>query len=352
MPLTFDFSIDILQTYQGTNPRPDDFDLYWANALLEMEAVDPQVELVPAEFQAPNAECFHMYFTGVGGSRVHAKLLQPRQAQSKHPAVLMFHGYSGSSGDWSDKLSYVGQGFTVAALDCRGQGGLSEDTGGVSGNTHRGHIIRGLSDAVNGHPEKLLFRQIFLDTAQLAKIVSKLPGVDPTRMGATGGSQGGALTVACASLAPYIKRAAPVFPFLSDYRRVWEMDQAKDAYAELKDYFRMFDPRHEKEAEIFEMLGYIDIQHLASRICGEIYWPIGLMDTICPPSSQFAAYNKISAPKSMLIYPDFGHEGLPGVNDKIFEYLMGLKNPDDQLKRLLISSADRDLKNPSSVEIN
>ena len=33
-------------------------------------------------------------------------------------------------GDWQNKLSFVA-GFSVAALDCRGQGGLSEDIGGV-----------------------------------------------------------------------------------------------------------------------------------------------------------------------------------------------------------------------------
>jgi cephalosporin-C deacetylase len=102
------------------------------------------------------------------------------------------------------------------------------------------------------------------------------------------------------------------------------MDQAKDAYAELKEYFRHFDPRHEQEDKVFEMLGYVDIQHLADRIRGEIQWGIGLMDTICPPSTQFAAYNKVSSPKSMVVYPDFGHEGLPGLNDKHFQFLMGL----------------------------
>lgn len=324
MPNTFDFSFEKLQTYQGINPRPADHDAYWERALAEMCAIDPQIEMVPAEFQAPGAECFHLYFTGVGGARIHAKLLQPKNAAASHPAVVMFHGYSGDSGDWANKLTFVGQGFTVAALDCRGQGGLSEDAGGVTGNTLHGHIIRGLEDALNGQPEKLLFRQIFLDTAQLAGIVMGLPGVDPKRVGATGGSQGGALTVACAALEPRIKRAAPVFPFLSDYKRVWEMDQAKDAYSELKEYFRRFDPRHEKEAAVFEQLGYVDIQHLAGRICGEVLWAIGLMDTICPPSTQFAAYNKITSPKSQIIYPDFGHEGLPGVDDKIFQFLMGL----------------------------
>lgn len=324
MPLTFDFSLDKLQTYTGINPRPADFDTFWDSALAEMHALDSNVELVPAEFQASNAECFHLYFTGVGGARVHAKLLRPKNPAAKHPAVVMFHGYSGNSGSWADKLGYVGQGFTVAALDCRGQGGLSEDNSQIVGNTHRGHIIRGLDEALRGHPEKLLFRQIFLDTAQLARIVMDMPDVDPDRVGATGGSQGGALTVACAALEPRIQRAAPVYPFLSDYKRVWQMDQAVNAYQELKDYFRLFDPCHENENAVFEKLGYVDIQNLTQRIRGEVRWVIGLMDTVCPPSTQFAAYNKITAPKSMITYPDFGHENLPRSDDKIFQFLMGL----------------------------
>jgi cephalosporin-C deacetylase len=52
--------------------------------------------------------------------------------------------------------------------------------------------------------------------------------------------------------------------------------------------------------------------------------PVGLMDTICPPSTQFAAYNRIGSPKQLLIYPDFGHEGLPGCNDRIFDFLSDL----------------------------
>jgi cephalosporin-C deacetylase len=220
-----------------------------------------------------------------------------------------------------DKLPYVARGFSLAALDCRGQGGKSEDPGGVKGNTLRGHIIRGLDDH---DPAKLYFHQVFLDTAQLARVVASFEEVDENRMGAFGGSQGGALTIACASLVPNIKRAAPVYPFLSDYKRVWEMDLARDAYEELKLYFRHFDPRHEREDEVFEKLGYIDIQHLAPRIKGEILMGVGLMDTICPPSSQFAAFNKITAPKKYVLYPDFGHEGLPGFNDMAFNFLGGL----------------------------
>ncbi len=266
MPLLFDMPFEQLQRYQGTNPRPADFDAFWDKSLAEMHALDPQIEIQPAEFQTPFAECSHLYFTGVGGARVHAKLLQPRNQSGRQPAIVMFHGYSGSSGDWVDKLGYVAMGYTVAALDCRGQGGLSEDNGAVQGWTLRGHIIRGIDDA----PEKLYYRQVFLDTAQLARIVMALPNVDPNRVGATGGSQGGGLTLACIALEPRIKRAAPVFPFLTDYQRVWMIDKAKDAYAELKEYLRRFDPRHQRIEQIWTKLGYIDVQHLAPRIRSEV----------------------------------------------------------------------------------
>lgn len=320
MPLV-DMPLEELKTYEGRNPRPADFDDYWERGLRELEAVDPAVELIPSAFQTPFAECFDLYFTGVRGARIHAKLLRPRQEVSGGmPAVLQFHGYSGSCGDWQDKLVYPAMGMVVAAMDARGQGGLSEDTGGVKGTTLRGHIIRGLDD----EPDNLLFRHIFLDTAQLARIVMEMEGVDAGRVGAQGGSQGGGLTLACASLEPRVRRLAPVFPFLCDYRRVWEMDLAAGAYEELKYYFRIFDPCHEREDEVFTRLGYIDCQHLAERIRGEVLIGVGLMDTICPPSTQFAAYNKIVSPKEMVIYPDYGHEGLPGFADRAFQFLSAL----------------------------
>ena len=315
MPL-IDMPLAELRHYTGRNPRPADHDTYWDRAIAEMRAVDPKVELVPHSLHAPYAECFDLYFTGVRGARLHAKYLRPRQSRGPHPAVLLFHGYSGNAGDWSDKLKWPALGFSVAALDVRGQGGLSEDTGGVKGTTLKGHFIRGLDD----RPDNLLFRHIFLDTAQLARIVMDLPDVDPDRVCATGASQGGGLTIACAALEPRVRRAFPIYPFLSDYRRVWEMDLAKLAYEELEWYFRSFDPLHEREEEIFTRLGYIDVQHLAPRITAELRMAVGLMDEICPASTQFAAYNRMRCPKDLVIYPDYAHEFLPGVEDRVYDF--------------------------------
>ncbi len=335
-----DMPLAELKTCTGRNPRPADFDAYWDRALAEMHSVEAKVELVPHDIGVSagesrgttfGAECFDLWFTGVRGARIHAQYVRPKAGRGsgtrhpqgvaeRHPAVLQFHGYSGNAGEWTEKLRWTSLGFSVAAMDVRGQGGLSEDAGGVKGTTLRGHIIRGLDD----QPDNLAFRHIYLDAAELAGIVMGMPEVDPARVGCTGGSQGGGLTIACAALEPRIRRAFPIYPFLCDYQRVWEMDLAKAAYEELSYWFRMFDPRHEREAEVFTRLGYIDNQHLAPRIRAEVRMAVGLMDTVCPPSTQFAAYNRMSCPKSMLLYPDFGHEGLPNVGDHAFAFLAGL----------------------------
>jgi len=319
MPV-FEMPLDELRRYTGRNPKPADFDVYWGRALQELDATAPRPELVPHPSPARFAECFDLWFDGVRGARIHAQYVRPR-TPGPHPAVLQFHGYSGDAGDWFEKLPWAAQGIAIAAMDSRGQGGLSEDVGGVTGTTLRGQIVRGLSD----HPDQLLFRQIFLDTAQLARVVMGFAEIDPERIGAKGRSQGGGLTLACAALEPRLARAAPVFPFLSDYQRVWEMDLARDAYEELTYFFRQFDPRHEREQEIFTRLGYIDVQHLADRIAARILMTTSLMDTVCPPSTQFAAYNKIRSPKEMVLYPDFGHEDLPGSSDRIFDFLSDLR---------------------------
>ena len=93
-----------LQEYRGINPRPGDFDTFWDNGLKELDNLKAHVELKPVDILGNvNAELFDLTFTGVGGARVYAKYLRPKGAQNC-PAVIQFHGYSGSSGDWNDRF--------------------------------------------------------------------------------------------------------------------------------------------------------------------------------------------------------------------------------------------------------
>lgn len=318
--MKFDMPLPDLQQYKGINPKPDDFDAYWAAGLEELQAQSLDYELIPASFHSRAADCFHLYFTGVGGARIHCQLVRPKEQTMPGPGLLWFHGYHVNSGDWIDKIGYAAEGYTILAMDCRGQGGLSEDNLKVKGTTLKGHIIRGIEEA----PEKLYYRNVYLDTVQAARILCSIEKVDESRIGAYGASQGGALAIACSSLEPRIKKTAAVYPFLTDFKRAWELDIANSAYEELHYYFKFIDPNHEREEEVFQKLGYIDIQHLADRIKADVLWAVGMEDAVCPPSTQFAAYNKIQSDKRMLIYYEYGHEYIRTLGDKVYDFFADL----------------------------
>lgn len=319
MPIV-DMPLEKLRVYEGRNPRPADFDEFWDRSLAELDKVEPNPVFTPYDFPSRIADAYELTFTSIKGAKMYAKFMKPKNISGRVPAVLYFHGYTTSSGDWTTLLPFVSQGYVVAWLDTRGQGGLTEDVGTPSVATCNTQFIRG----VEGAPENMLYRDIFLDTAQLARVVMSLDYVDETRVGTTGASQGGALCIACAALVPEIKLCAPKYPYLCDYKRVWEMDLDKGAYDGLRYYLRTHDPRHEHVDEFFTKLGYIDLQFLAPRIKAKFFMSTGLIDTTCPPSSQFAMYNKITSEKSVDIYPDYGHENLKGDSDRIFIFMSDL----------------------------
>ena len=308
-----------LWTYKGSNPKPADFDEFWNRALAEVAATDPalRLERAAAPLHPRDVELFDLWFTGVGGARIYAKYVRPKKIPAKLPTVLEFHGYSASSNDWSGKLRYPGEGVAIASMDCRGQGGRSEDLGGAKGNTLIGHLVRGLGDS----PEKLYYRNVFLDTVQLARVVMSLDETDASHIASTGGSQGGGLALACAAFVPEVARCCAVFPFLSDYQRTFEMEVATYPYSEIREYMRRFNVHGETTEAIFERMGYIDVHHLAPRIKAECLVVLANMDTLVPPSTQFAVYNCIEAPKRHVLYPYHGHEGLPYVDDRTFDFL-------------------------------
>ncbi|MEK6455791.1 acetylxylan esterase [Caldifermentibacillus hisashii] len=306
--------VDQYKNYLGSGQKPEDFDVYWDRALQELDELPLKYDLEKVNIPSGVADFYNLYFEGVGGARIRCQYICPKVRKTeKIPGIVMFHGYHGDSGDFTDKVSWAAEGFAVLAMDCRGQGGESEDRTVVKGSTLKGLIIRGVEEG----PEKLYYRQVFLDTAQTARILMSMEHVDEERIYVQGASQGGALSIVCAALEPGVKKVVAQYPFLSDYRKTFEFDITSSAYEELHYWFRFRDPLHEREGEFFHTLEYIDIQHLAPRIRAEVIWAIGLEDQICYPATQFAVYNKIQSPKKMMIFPEYGHEYLPKLGDRV-----------------------------------
>ncbi len=306
-----------MEDYFGTNPMPQDFELFWETRMNEAEQVPLSFTLSPAGFPEYETVGFYeLWFTGINGEKVYAKYLKPK-TQAHIPLVLQFHGYPGASRSWLEQCSFCGMGFALVAMDCPGQGGFGQDVGGYMGSTVSGHLIAGL----DGDPKDMYYVRLYQNIRILCRIVKQLEGINLNRVYINGASQGGGLGLGCAALnSDLIAKAAILYPFLSDFQKVFELDADVVAYEGLRYYSRWFDPEGTRLTETFTKLGYFDTQNFAHMVRCQVLFGTGLSDTICPPITQDAVYNKLNCKKRREFFPGFGHEEIQAFDDMLLSF--------------------------------
>lgn len=303
-----------LTRYRGTTPRPKDFDAFWTSRLAEADAVPLEWHICPADVTSGSScRFFDFYFTGARGEAMYAKYVCPVVPDNKLvPLVLQFHGYPGSSRSWFELASFAGMGCAVLSMDCPNQGGRSRDFSGYAGSLSSGMLIAGL----DGDAKDMYYVRVYQTIRVLCRIVKHLRGIDSARVYVNGGSQGGALGIVCAALAPeLIQKASILYPFLSDFQKVWELGADEIAYEGLRYYTRWFDPLGTRIEEIFTKLGYVDVIHFAPYVRAKVLFGTGLADIVCPPCTQYAVYNNLSCSKRHVLFDGYGHEEIAPFDD-------------------------------------
>jgi len=115
--------------------------------------------------------------------------------------------------------------------------------------------------------------------------------------------------------------AMPNVPFLCHYRRATEIIDT-NPYAEISRYCTV---HRDKIDTVFNTLSYFDGVNFATRAQARALFSAGLMDTICPPSTVFAAYNYYAGPKEIETWRYNNHEG-GGIHQTIqqIRFLQGI----------------------------
>lgn len=99
---------------------------------------------------------------------------------------------------------------------------------------------------------------------------------------------------------------APDVPFLCHFARAVGLVDTRP-YGEIAEYLAGW--RHHVDTAL-ATLSYFDGVNLARRAQAPALFSVALMDTICPPSTVFAAFNHYAHPdKRMETYPFNDHEG-------------------------------------------
>ncbi|MEG0276816.1 MAG: alpha/beta fold hydrolase [Coprobacillus sp.] len=308
---------EMLQDYKGVTPKPLDFNEFWQERMNEADNITLEYTIQQSDISSPACQFLDLYFKGIRGERLYAKYIRPH-TDKRIPVVMQFHGYPGSSRSWFELATFAGMGYALVALDCPGQGGKSQDSGGYVGTTVSGHLVAGL----DGEPKDMYYVKLYQNMRILMNIVKQLDGIDKDKIFVNGASQGGGLATVCAALHPIdIKKAVILYPFLSDFQKVYELDSDTVAYEGIRYYFRWFDPFGKRTSEIFTKMGYFDVHHFASSIKAEVMFGCSLSDQICPPLTQMAVYNNITSSKNIHYFPKYGHEEIPVFDDEILNFL-------------------------------
>ena len=291
---SFNFGYEPEKIVSPADPQPDFAD-FWQRAKAELAAVDPQYKMIRIDSLCTEKQnVFLVEMRSLGNALIRGWYRVPVKP-GRYPAIMQVPGYSSV-----EVPSYVNYGDDIIgfALNIRGHGNSIDDVN----PGFPGYILTNLGDK-----EKYIYRGAYMDCVRGIDFLSSRPEVDASRIAVEGASQGGALTFATAALAAdRIAVCAPQVPFLSDFR----------------DYFRVANwPANEfidlvenKKAltwdQAYYTLSYFDIKNLAHMIKAPMIMGAGLMDEVCPPHINFAAFNLVNSEKKYIVYPYAGH-GLP-----------------------------------------
>jgi cephalosporin-C deacetylase-like acetyl esterase len=265
-----------------------DFKEFWDNNLKELKKVAPQYKLtlVP-EFSTLDYNIYRVEMKSFGNELIRGYYGQPKQ-KGKHPVIVEYMGYGSSA--YPPTQTY--DGFAYFILSVRGQA-LNQPT-----NRFGTWITYGLDNKNDYY-----YRGAFCDVVRAIDFVCSRPEIDSEKIAVRGGSQGGALSFVAASLDKRVKAAAPNIPFLSDYRDYFKITHWPRSDFE---YYLQQHPETQWE-EIYHLLTYFDIKNLVQWIECPVIMGIGVQDDVCPPHTNFAAYNQVKSEKRWMAFPEHGH---------------------------------------------
>ncbi len=304
MPL-FDMPLEALRQYRPARDEPADFDEFWSDTLSEARAHDLWPVFESADFALDTVDVYDASFAGFAGARVKAWYMLPRGASGPLPGLVEYIGYGGGRGLPLEWLAFPSAGFAYLVMDTRGQGsvwrrGDTPDLPNGANPSAPGFMTQGILDRATYY-----YRRLYVDAVRAVEALRSRPEVDSERIAVTGGSQGGGLSIAVAGLLPEVGACLADVPFLSHFRRAVDITPS-NPYQEIARYLQI---HRDKIDRVFETLAYFDGMHFAARMRARALFSVGVMDTVCPPSTVFAAYNQIRGEKAMMEYYFNDHEG-------------------------------------------
>ena len=305
------------------SPMPKDFEAFWQKALKEAR----KVPLEPEYFDVPGATN-EQFVTKLVRLRVGKEkwmqgyLTMPRSGslplgevggRGSFPVVLVPPGAGSQKIYPSDYFSQRGCIYLKIEIHDNDQR-LPDNEYNVMRQRCDGYMSRGIASR-----DTYYYKDVYVGCARAVDFLCSLPEWDGRNVIVTGGSQGGALTIITAALNEKVTLCAPFYPALCDLTGF--LHQRAGGWPKFfSGNFK--DGQTDIPAEqAVETLQYFDVVNFARVLKVPTFMSWGYSDDTCSPTSVWAAWNEVRAPKEKDVTPTSGHWRFPSSQEKCWKWM-------------------------------
>jgi cephalosporin-C deacetylase-like acetyl esterase len=300
-------------TIKPTVDNPSDFTQFWNKAKADLAniPIDARMTLIP-ERCTEKVNVYHVSLQNFRvGSRLYGILCVPKK-DGKYPALLTVPG--AGVRPYYGNITMAEKGLITFEIGIHGVP-VNMDVS-VYNNLGAG-ALNGYQNFNLDDRDRFYYKRVYLGCVRANDFIFSLSEFDGNNLAVTGGSQGGALSIITAGLDPRVKYLAAYYPALSDVT-----GYLKGRAGGWPHYFDKNNLAFNNKKDKIETVGYYDVVNFARllKVPGMYSW--GFNDDVCPPTSMYAAYNVITAPKSLYLALETGHWTFPEQIEKLNNWLL------------------------------
>jgi cephalosporin-C deacetylase len=294
-----------------TVAMPADFESFWKSAAEDLAKVpiDAKMSLMP-ERSSAFTDVYQVNFQGFGYSRIYGILCIPKK-EGKYPAVLQVPG--AGIRPYGPDLDLADKGIIVLTVGIHGIP-VTLDPGvytSLSAGALNGYMTFNMDDR-----DRYYYKRVYTNCIRGNDLIFSLPQFDGSTLAVMGGSQGGALSIVTAGLDKRVKYLAAQYPAICDLT-----GYTKGRAGGWPHMLHESRPQWFNNEKVINTLAYYDVVNFAKGVKAEGHYSWGFNDETCPPTSIYAAYNEITAPKQVALYLNTGHFQYPEQRAAIYNWV-------------------------------
>lgn len=293
---------------QPSMPLPEDFDQFWETQKAALAKVAVNSTLTPVQTPTDGVEAFDVQIECLG-KPVSGYFGRPQNAKpGSLPAILFVHGAGVRSANLTS-TSWAIQEGGMLAFDINAHGIPNGKPAAFYTALNEGEL-KDYRSAGRQDREICYFKGMFLRLVRAIDFLTAQPEWDGRTLIVYGSSQGGFQAFAAAGLDPRVSFICAGVPAGCDHTGSY-VDRIS-GWPKLV----LVDGQGSPDPVSLQAARYFDCVNFAARSkCKGAAVTVGYIDTTCPPTSVYAAYNALPVPKAIHADIAAGHTNTPSASE-------------------------------------